>query len=668
MAINKNFVVKNGLEVDANLIYADADIRKVGFGTTSPQFSIHVIGGIGVTDVHVSGASTVLTELNVGLGGTVLTVLGSRNSFGGLVGIGTTNPKYELQVIGGIGATNSFITGVSTVLTELRVGTGGSFFSVIPNTLGDGQLVGVGTALPVYLLDIRSPVSTGQTALYVQGDVRITGDLSVDDISFDDATLSNITVTEALNVPNTGIGTIVNLVSTNATVTNLTGTAVTISYLTVTNASVSAFNVYDNVTVGGTSIFVNGPVTIGSTLLTGTPSQPLQVTGGAYISNNLGIGITTPQYELQVIGGIGATNSFITGISTVLTELNVGLGGTVLTVLGVGNSIGIGTALPVYLLDIRSPVSTGQTALYVQGDVRITGDLSVDDISFDDATLTNINVTGIATIATVDINAGQIDVSRIETKDINVTAGIATIATVDINAGQIDVSRIETKDIRVTTGIATISVGIITSLTNTNLNVTGIATIATLNSTNATLTNLNSTSATLTNLDSTDVVIANATIASLTGTAATIGNIRLLSDGSVGVITATTGVVMYYGDGSFLDLSGNIAVSAGGAAGNAWTHIISSQVLIKNTKYLVDSTIEPLTLTFPGPLVQKNPGDFIEIADAECYWDINNVTLLTQNNETFKDSTSIVDSTLVCDVVGAQLLLVWEGSYWRLFS
>ena len=125
---------------------------------------------------------------------------------------------------------------------------------------------------------------------------------------------------------------------------------------------------------------------------------------------------------------------------------------------------------------------------------------------------------------------------------------------------------------------------------------------------------------------------------------------------------------MYYGDGSFLDLSGNIAVSAGGAAGNAWTHIISSQVLIKNTKYLVDSTIEPLTLTFPGPLVQKNPGDFIEIADAECYWDINNVTLLTQNNETFKDSTSIVDSTLVCDVVGAQLLLVWEGSYWRLFS
>jgi hypothetical protein len=639
MAINKNFVVKNGLEVDANLIYADADIRKVGFGTTSPQFSIHVIGGIGVTDVHVSGASTVLTELNVGLGGTVLTVLGSRNSFGGLVGIGTTNPKYELQVIGGIGATNSFITGVSTVLTELRVGTGGSFFSVIPNTLGDGQLVGVGTALPVYLLDIRSPVSTGQTALYVQGDVRITGDLSVDDISFDDATLSNITVTEALNVPNTGIGTIVNLVSTNATVTNLTGTAVTISYLTVTNASVSAFNVYDNVTVGGTSIFVNGPVTIGSTLLTGTPSQPLQVTGGAYISNNLGIGITTPQYELQVIGGIGATNSFITGISTVLTELNVGLGGTVLTVLGVGNSIGIGTALPEYLLDIRSPVSTGQTALYVQGDVRITGDLSVDDISFDDATLTNINVTGIATIATVDINAGQIDVSRIETKDI-----------------------------RVTTGIATISVGIITSLTNTNLNVTGIATIATLNSTNATLTNLNSTSATLTNLDSTDVVIANATIASLTGTAATIGNIRLLSDGSVGVITATTGVVMYYGDGSFLDLSGNIAVSAGGAAGNAWTHIISSQVLIKNTKYLVDSTIEPLTLTFPGPLVQKNPGDFIEIADAECYWDINNVTLLTQNNETFKDSTSIVDSTLVCDVVGAQLLLVWEGSYWRLFS
>jgi hypothetical protein len=196
------------------------DAGSVGIGTTNPEYTLHVIGGIGVTNSFVSGISTVLTELNVGTGGTVLTATDA-----GSVGIGTTNPEYTLHVIGGIGVTNSFVSGISTVLTELNVGLGGTVLTV----LGVGNSIGIGTALPAYLLDIRSPVSTGQTALYVYGDVIITGDLSVDDITFDDATLSNLTVTEALNVPNTGIGTIVTFDSTNGTITNLTGTAGTIT-------------------------------------------------------------------------------------------------------------------------------------------------------------------------------------------------------------------------------------------------------------------------------------------------------------------------------------------------------------------------------------------------------------------------------------------------------
>jgi hypothetical protein len=38
-AINKNFVIKNGLEVDTNLIIADAYTNKVGIGTTVPQYT-----------------------------------------------------------------------------------------------------------------------------------------------------------------------------------------------------------------------------------------------------------------------------------------------------------------------------------------------------------------------------------------------------------------------------------------------------------------------------------------------------------------------------------------------------------------------------------------------------------------------------------------------------
>jgi len=148
MAVNKNFVVKNGLEVNTKLIRADATNNKVGIGTSVPNYELHVNGGIGATDVHVSGMSTILTELNVGLGGTVLTVLGT----------------------------------------------------------GD-QFVGINTASPQFRLDVRAPVSTGQTALYVYGDMRVTGDIELDDINLDDATIQNLTVTEALNVSNSGLST-----------------------------------------------------------------------------------------------------------------------------------------------------------------------------------------------------------------------------------------------------------------------------------------------------------------------------------------------------------------------------------------------------------------------------------------------------------------------------
>ena len=44
MAINKNFVVKNGLEVSTDLIFADATAVKVGIATTNPQYTLDVHG------------------------------------------------------------------------------------------------------------------------------------------------------------------------------------------------------------------------------------------------------------------------------------------------------------------------------------------------------------------------------------------------------------------------------------------------------------------------------------------------------------------------------------------------------------------------------------------------------------------------------------------------
>ena len=39
MAINKNFVIKNGVEVNTSLIVGDATLNKVGVGTTVPGYT-----------------------------------------------------------------------------------------------------------------------------------------------------------------------------------------------------------------------------------------------------------------------------------------------------------------------------------------------------------------------------------------------------------------------------------------------------------------------------------------------------------------------------------------------------------------------------------------------------------------------------------------------------
>ena len=42
MAINKNFVIKNGLEVNTNVLVAASDEQQVGVGTTRPYYKLHV--------------------------------------------------------------------------------------------------------------------------------------------------------------------------------------------------------------------------------------------------------------------------------------------------------------------------------------------------------------------------------------------------------------------------------------------------------------------------------------------------------------------------------------------------------------------------------------------------------------------------------------------------
>ena len=58
MAVNKSFVVKNGLEVNTDLIVADSTTKKVGIASTAPRSMLDVRGGIAATTINVSGVST----------------------------------------------------------------------------------------------------------------------------------------------------------------------------------------------------------------------------------------------------------------------------------------------------------------------------------------------------------------------------------------------------------------------------------------------------------------------------------------------------------------------------------------------------------------------------------------------------------------------------------
>ncbi len=116
VAINKNFIVKNGIEVADFLIYTDTINSNVGLGTSVPEAFLHVAGNVFVGDgIKVTGVTTTTTKLDVGVGGTVLTVdstLGDENGKGSVrVGINTQDPTRTLHVIGDTGTHHPGIPG-----------------------------------------------------------------------------------------------------------------------------------------------------------------------------------------------------------------------------------------------------------------------------------------------------------------------------------------------------------------------------------------------------------------------------------------------------------------------------------------------------------------------------------------------------------------------------
>ena len=171
MAVNRNFVVKNGLTVNTSLLFVDSATNRIGIGSTVPSTVLDVIGGIAATDLKLSGVSTISGAI-FGDGGVAAVQVGSGISIAGITtlagsggitttggdfyvggdlyvgddvvfdeisgrelyvsGIGTINQFQALTAnvsgvttTGILSATSAIITGIGTI-QEFNVGTGGT--------------------------------------------------------------------------------------------------------------------------------------------------------------------------------------------------------------------------------------------------------------------------------------------------------------------------------------------------------------------------------------------------------------------------------------------------------------------------------------------------------------------------------------------------------------
>ena len=348
MAVNKNFVVKNGLEVNDDLILANAVDSMVGIGTSVPYYELHVQGGIGATSLWVAGVSTFTSDVSVA-GVTTLASAGGITTVGGDLFVGG-----DLSVLGDVTydevvGRNLNITGVGTILNVV-VGSGLSVTGISTLTGPVGLETGL-TVAGVTTLASAGGITTTGGDFYVGGDLYVLDDITYDEVNGRNLNISGVgTITRlnTTNINNTGVSTITRLnttdvvstagtittgtitqltntdfVSTSSTITSIVGTSATITRLnttdivstssTITTGTVTRLT-STNVNVSGMSTFASG----------------LNVSGGEL---NVGLAFSVSQAGVvtatKFVGEVDSTSGNYSGVGTFST-LHVGTSGTVL--------------------------------------------------------------------------------------------------------------------------------------------------------------------------------------------------------------------------------------------------------------------------------------------------------------------------------------------------
>jgi len=139
VAIEKNFIVSNGLEVDSDLIFANAELNQVGINTSDTQYTLDVKGDVGVEDITVTGIASVTTlnsdEINVDDANIDNVVITGTVSAGN-----TTGKENQLLFSTGVGVTWSNIPdGITVKEDSVIVGTARSIS--ILNFIGEAVAI-----------------------------------------------------------------------------------------------------------------------------------------------------------------------------------------------------------------------------------------------------------------------------------------------------------------------------------------------------------------------------------------------------------------------------------------------------------------------------------------------------------------------------------------------
>ena len=330
MAVNKNFVVKNGLEVDTNTLFVDSANNRVAIGTTVPTTTLDVRGKI-LSDSQV------------------------ESWVGKFVGIVTAGAAGVTTMT----ATDAVVTGFSTLgyanATSLHVTTG---FSTVQSLTATDLTVSIGATVTKDL-NVGAAATIG-AALTVTGNAYLNGDVDIN---------KALDVGEDLNV----------------------GAAATVgAALTVTGASKFAeFARFEkDIAVGGATT-ISGPTILSSDLnVSGasTVGGALTVTGNAYFNGNVDINgdlsydeVNARNINISGIATLGfatAGNAYVSGITT-SSLLHVGMGATMIKVEGIpATRVGINSVGPAFTLDVDGDSNVTGTVL--QGGVSVITTASGD--------------------------------------------------------------------------------------------------------------------------------------------------------------------------------------------------------------------------------------------------------------------------------------------------